>query len=140
MADRHAVIIVHTAVQATAALRAAAICQKAAVLQSAPDAIHYAGSLYLLHVFKQACDAVPDARATCILDCGDAAALAISAIMDGHRAVRLNAAPLSQAKLADIARQQGVALYSGYPPSLDLKRQHDPEAACARWLESYAKD
>jgi hypothetical protein len=135
-----AVIIVHTLEHAVASLRAAAALNIPVTLQSAPDAIHYAGSLYLFNMFGQACEQVPEAKAAFILDCGDSGAEVIGALQAGHRAIRTNAKPTLATKLADIAGQYGAHLYNAPYDCIDLHHERDIEVACRNWLQTHAKD
>jgi len=133
MAER--VIIVHTLAQAMGACETAAALQTPLTLQSAPDAIFYAGSLYLLQLFAQAQAAFPGVKITCILDCSDAGAEAISAMQIGHKHLRSSAAPEIKVKLADIAEQMGVMLHDNPYEALDLLTAPDTKDACKKWLE-----
>lgn len=101
-------IIVYTLEQAKTALKEATETGVSITLQTAPDAIFYAGSLYLLNMFKQAQEAYPHAKAIFILDCGDAGAEVISAIQDGHKNIKSSAKPEIRAKLRAIAEQNNV--------------------------------
>ena len=103
-----AAIIVHTIDDVRAALQA----DKNVTLQSAPDAIFYAGSLYLLTMFQQAKVEFPESDATFILDCGDAGAEAIAAIQMGHTHIRSTAPKPLLEKLQNIANQFGVTVIS----------------------------
>lgn len=103
-------IIVHTLEQAKDALKEAAESGTSIILQTAPDAIFYAGSLYLLSMFKQAQAAYPNVKSTFILDCGGAGAEVIAAIQDGHKNIKSSAKPEIRAKLKSIAEQNGVNL------------------------------
>lgn len=126
------VIIIHTLEHALAVLKAAG--KQPIILQSAPDAIYYAGGLYLLKLFEQACKAYPKAKAIFILDCGDAGAEAIAAMQSGHKHIRSSAAPKIRTKLADIAAQHNVAFYDGAYEALDLHKVRDTTNACKTWL------
>lgn len=134
MADLNRVVIIHTLDQAIAALTIAAELQRPITLQSAPGALEYAGSLYLLNLFEQAARAVPSADATFILDSGNDAALAIGAILDGHRILRPSlAAPLFQ-KLADIAQNHRAQLCENPAKTLDIRHEHDLKTRLGEWL------
>jgi hypothetical protein len=130
------VIVIHTLEHAITALEVAAECKKPATLQSAPDAIFYAGGLYLLKLFEQAKKACPDAQATFILNCGEARAEAVSAMQMGHKHIRSNAAPDLREKLADIAKQHNVTFHTGPYEALDLVQASDTKTACRDWLQS----
>jgi len=130
------VVVVHTLEQATAALAVAAELKKPIVLQSAPDAIFYAGALYLFKMFEQAQKSQPKAEATCILNCGDARAEAISAMQMGHKHIRSNAEPELREKLANIAESHGITLHTGPYEALDLSTVRNAKTACRAWLEN----
>jgi hypothetical protein len=101
-------IIIETIEQAKAALKAAAESDAEITLQTTPDAIFYAGSMYLLNMFRQAQAAYPYVKATFILDAGEAGAEVIAAIQDGHKNIKSNAKPEIRAKLRAIAAGHGV--------------------------------
>lgn len=130
------VIIIHNLEQAVAALNVAVKMKTPVVLQSAPEAIFYAGALYLLKLFEQAQKAQPKADAIFILNCGDARAEAISAMQLGHKHIRSNADPELREKLADIAAQHGVTFHTGPYEALDLLGVRHSEKACREWLEN----
>lgn len=140
MADADRVIIVHTLEHTVAALRAAQSLNVPVILQSTPDGIHYAGSLYLLKMFEAACEQAPKAKVVFIIDCGDSGAEALGALQSGHRAIRTSAKPALAAKLADIASQHGAQLYNTPYEAIDLHHERDIEAACRNWLQTHAKD
>lgn len=101
-------IIIQTLEQAITALKAASESGESITLQSPPDAIYYAGSLYYLNLFKQAQAAYPQVAATFIFDCGDARAEVIAAIQDGHKTIKSSTNPATRAKLKAIAAEHGV--------------------------------
>lgn len=100
--------IVHNLEQAREALKEAAESSENVTLQTAPDAIFYAGSLYLLNMFRQAQEAYPQVKATFILDCGDAGAEVIVAIQQGHKHIKSSAPLEIREKLREIATEHGV--------------------------------
>lgn len=127
-------IIVHTLHDVLAALEAATELKTPVVLQSAPDAIFYAGSLYLLTMFRQGCEAFPKAQAIFILDSADASAEAVAAMQMGHKHLISTAPPELRVRLADIAAQLGVAMVEQNDTLLDLRHAHDAKAACKEYL------
>jgi hypothetical protein len=129
------VIIVHTIEQVRDALAAASELQTPVTLQSAPDAIFYAGSLYLLCMYEEAHEEFPDVTAHFILDCGDGGAEAIAAVHAGHRHLRLHAPEEIRARLEGIAHKQGVMIYDGDYEALDLATAGDTKSACIQWLK-----
>ena len=129
------VIIVHTLEHCLTALDTAEKLKVRVTLQSAMDAIHYAGALYLKHMFDQAREQSPKAEVCFILDCANSGAEAIEAIRAGHTHLRSSALPEIREKLADIAEQSGVVLYNGEYESLDLNFASDTKSACEKWLK-----
>lgn len=127
------VIVVHTLEDALAALEAAAELGKPVTLQSAPDALFYAGGLYLLHLFSEARKAYPDVDATCIIDCDGAGAETLQAMQTGHAHLRI-AEPDN--RIQDIAAQYGIKVHSGPYEALDLLEAGDTKSACKHWLSS----
>ncbi len=115
------------------ALEAASEWGKPVILQSAPDGIFYAGSLYLLHMFEQAQKQFPTTEATFILDCDGAGAEAIAAMSAGHKHIRSD-----DTKIRDIAAQHGVTVHSEPYEALDLPQAGDTKDACKQWLEKTA--
>jgi fructose/tagatose bisphosphate aldolase len=104
------IVIVHTIEQTKSALKEATESGANIVLQSAPDAIFYAGSLYLLNMFRHAQEDYPQAKAIFILDCGDARAETIIAMQNGHKNIKSSALYEIRAKLKAIATEYGVNL------------------------------
>ncbi len=101
-------MIINTLAQAMEAMEIADKNGESIVLQTTPDAIYYAGSLYVLDIFKKAQAAYPSVKAEFIFDCGDAGAEVIGAMQDGHKTIKSSAHPEIRAKLKSIARQYGV--------------------------------
>ncbi len=101
-------IIIQTLEEAITALKTAAETGNSITLQSPPDAIYYAGSLYYLNIFKQVQAYYPQVKAEFIFDCGDAGAEVICAIQDGHKTIKSSAKPAIRAKLKAIAIEHGV--------------------------------
>ena len=69
-----------------------------------------------------------------MLDCGADPGLALGALRDGTRVVRLQATEEVRAKVADIAAQSGAALDETTGPALDLAAKDDPKEALKAWL------
>ena len=131
----HKSIIIHTKQDACSALDAACALDVPVTLQSAPEAIFYAGSLYLLSLFSQAQQAFPAANACFLLDCGEARAEGIGVLQQGHRAI-ISDAP---AAIRQQFQEMGAVLFERPQQSLDLRFARDARAACLHWLE-HAKD
>ncbi len=115
------VIVVHSLAHAVAALKAAADSGRTIVIASAREAGNYAGAGWFRALVEAGHAAVPAARFSAILDCGDRAGAALATIRSGiERVVFTGRADVAR-RLADIAQQQGVRLETEYPdPALDL--------------------
>ena len=115
------VIVVHSLAHAVAALEAAAAADCDIVLLSAPNAGVYAGAGWFKALTDAARDAVPRARFTEILDCGDDAGAAQAALRVQIATVIFTGRADVAERLAAIARQAGVSLRTARPqPLLDL--------------------
>ena len=85
-------------------------------------------------------DAVPDARCSSLLDCGDNVGAALAAIRAEVEGVIFTGRPDVARRLADIARQHGVRFETKRPAEvLDLAEdffasQEDLERRCAEFL------
>lgn len=127
MTDR--VVIVHDYAQCCEALSAAHAAGKPITVQSAPDAIYYAGSLYLKNMFVQAQKKFPKTDARFVIDCADTGAEAIDAIRSGHTHIRSSANRKMRKKIADIAKQHGVTMLDNDYELLDLNHTSDTKSA-----------
>ena len=115
------VIIVHSLAHAVGALKAAARAGRPIILLSAPEAGVYAGPGWFRALVEAAREAVPDARFSTILDCGDQAGAALAAIRAQIECVVFTGRLDVARRLADIARQHGVRLETIRPvAALDL--------------------
>jgi hypothetical protein len=134
------VVIIHSLTQAIAALRAAASAKRAIVLASAPDAGGYVGPGWFGSLTAAARQAVPEARFSALLDCGDSVGAALAAIRAEVEGVVFIGRPNVSRRLADIARQHGVRFETERPATvLDLvdeffASQEDVEQRCAEFL------
>jgi hypothetical protein len=139
--DGEALIIVHSLFQATAALTAAARAGRQVGLVSAPDAGGYVGPGWFKALVAAAHEAVPDARCSTFLDCGDNVGAALAAIRAEVEGVIFTGRPDVADRLADIARQHSVRFETKRPAdALDLAEdffasQEDLEKRCAEFLE-----
>ncbi len=114
-------IVVHGLAHATGALAAAAKAGRPIVLLSAPGAGIYGGPGWWRELVAAAQAAVPDARCTTLLDCGDDAGAAQGAIRSGVDGIVFTGRADVAARFADIAAQRGVRLVTERPqPALDL--------------------
>jgi hypothetical protein len=110
------------------------------VLTSAPDAGGYVGPGWFKALAAAARKAVPDARCSCLLDCGDNVGAALAAIRTEVEGVIFTGRRDAGQRLADIARQHGVRFETERPPdALDLAEdffasQEDLERRCAAFL------
>jgi len=90
-------------------------------LASAPDAGIYAGPGWFGALVAAARDAVPAAQSTGLLDCGDDAGAAQTAIRAGIEGVIFTGRANVAERLADIAGQRGIRLLTERPEAmLDL--------------------
>jgi hypothetical protein len=109
--DREAAaIVIHSLAHGVAALSTAAETGQPIVLASPPDAGIYAGPGWFREVMRGARDAVPGARFSALLDCGDDAGAAMAAIHAGVEAIVFIGPAEIAARLADIAAQLGSRL------------------------------
>lgn len=135
--SRHA-IIVHDLPQARAALEAAAAHDLELELRSPPEAAAYMGAALFQEVIRGAAEAVPEARFRAVLDCGDAAGLALSALRHGVKVVRIQAPPDVLRRLAEVAEPLGasVEIPGGRDAEgvLDLQGVEDPTTTIDDWL------
>ena len=133
-------IVVHSLGHAIAALTAAARAGCPVVLVSAPDAGGYGGPGWFKALTAAARDAVPDARCSSLLDCGDNVGSALAAIRAEVEGIIFTGRPDTAHRLADIARQHGVRFETERPSEvLDLGEdffasQEDVERRCAEFL------
>jgi len=120
--DREApVIIIHSLGHATAALTASAKAGRSVLLASAPGAGSYAGPGWFGALVRAAREAVPEARCSALLDCGDDVGAALAAIRSEVEGVVFTGRADVARRLADMARQHGVRLVTDRPaPALDL--------------------
>jgi hypothetical protein len=115
------VIVVHSLAHAVAALRAAADAGQEIVVASAADAGVYVGPGWWRELVKAAREAVPDASATALLDCGGDSGAAMGAIRAGVEGIVFTGRADVAARLADVAGQHGARLVANRPePGLDL--------------------
>jgi hypothetical protein len=137
---RDPVIIIHSLTQAIAALTAAARAGRPVVLASAPDAGGYVGPGWFGVLIAAAREAVPAARFSTLLDCGDNVGAALAAIRAGIEGVVFTGRPDIARRLADIAVQHGVRFEMSRPTAtLDLGEdffasRESLERHCAEFL------
>ncbi len=127
-------IIVHNLEHALAALSAAGRLGTAVTLASPPGAAAYLGAAVFRDMIGRAAAAHPGVEMRAVLDCGDDPGLALGALRQGIKWVRIEAPEEVRARLGDIAAQLGAALDEGGPGDLDLLGAEDPFEACRAWL------
>jgi hypothetical protein len=138
--DGAARIIIHSLSQATAVLTVSARAGRPVVLVSVPDAGGYVGPGWFKALLAAAREAVPDARCSSLLDCGDNVGAALAAIRAEMEGIIFTGRPNVARRLADIARQHGVRFETKRPADpLDLggdffASQEDLERRCAAFL------
>jgi hypothetical protein len=137
-------IIVHSLGHAVAALRAAAACGRRVALLSAPAAGGYAGAGWFRALVDAAREAVPRARFSAFLDCGDAPGPVLAALRAEVAGAVFTGRSDVAWRLADIARQHGVHLVLERPVVvLDLGTDFFADeptliARCTAFLDSSA--
>jgi len=138
------VIVFHSLAQAIAALTAAAQASRVIVLASAPEAGGYVGPGWFGALVAAARQAVPEARFSAFLDCGDDVGAALAAIRAAIEGVVFTGRADVARRLADIARQHGVRLETSRPAgALDLGEDFFAsreilERRCAEFLSRQA--
>ena len=141
MSARRPAIVVHDLAQAVGALRASAAAGVPVTLWSAPGAAAYAGLGFLGAVFRQAGEAVPDARHDVVIDCAASAVLAHEAMSRGFTGVAFTGRGAMRRTLQAIADAEGVRLVTAGPGrgALDLAHSDAPERDAAAYLADWAK-
>ena len=134
------IIIIHTLDQAIDALEVAQALNLAIILQSAPNAIFYAGGLYLFNLFEKAKRTFSNVAPVFILDCANAEAETMQALRIGHRHLRLDSRSNTWEKLVDIAAQYGATIHTEPYEALDLAQVEDTKSACKTWLQTGRRD
>ena len=131
-------VIVHNLDHARAAMTAAAKLGVAVTLLSPPAAAAYLGAAVFGHMIAEAARDHPGLEYRAVLDCGGDAGLALGALRQGIRVVRLEATDDVRIKVADIAAQSGAALDEDAGPALDLAGEDDPGESLRAWLSAPA--
>jgi hypothetical protein len=127
-------VVIHSLDHARRALAAAAAAGVAVRLQSAPGAAAYSGAAWFQEVVRTASSAHPDVAVEAVLDCGDAAGLALAALRQGIPVVRFSGRRRVRENIAAIALRHGAVLDSARRAVLDLGRVADADARLAAWL------
>jgi acyl-CoA reductase-like NAD-dependent aldehyde dehydrogenase len=116
--EREPVIIVHSLAQAIAALRAALKADRPVVLTGAPGAGSYVGPGWFGALVSAAREAVPDARFSTLLDCGQDVGAVLAAVRSEIEGVVFTGRADVARRLADIAHQHGVRFVTDRPAAL----------------------
>jgi hypothetical protein len=130
-ATKDPVIVVHDLGHARAALAAARDAGRAVVLASPPAAAATLGPMVFREIVAAARAAEPGVESLAVLDCGDAAGLALAAVRAGLEAVSLEAPDEVRIRVAEIAERAGTRLLAPPRAGLDLGGVTDPAAALA---------
>ena len=115
-------------------------------LVSAPYAGGYVGPGWFAALTAAARDAVPEARFSALLDCGENVGAALAAIRAGVEGVIFTGRTDVARRLADIARQHGVQFETSRPQGvLDLgddffASQQSLEQRCTEFLLKAPQD
>jgi fructose/tagatose bisphosphate aldolase len=128
-------IIVHSLVEARAALAAAAALGMPVTLMSAAGAGAYAGPRWFKALIAAARAEHPDVVVEAVLDCAEEAGTVMSALRAGITRVRFTGSPSMRDRLAAIAAATGASLEdeSG-DETLDLLEARDPAAVARAFL------
>lgn len=129
-------VTVHGLREAEAALAAAG--PAGVLLLSAPGAAGYAGPDWFLALTAEAARRRPGVPCAALLDCADAAGVALDALRAGARQVVLDGACPAFGAVAAAAAEIGARVLPARPPALDLAgldlRRRADAARLAAWL------
>lgn len=127
-------IIFHSLAHAVAALAAARETGADICLVTAPGAARYAGPDHLKKIIDLALADHEGSPPDVLIDCGEDAGPAMSALRAGWKVMAFNGEPTVKRKIADMAAQCGASIIERPVEVLDLLDEPDPDAACQRWL------
>jgi len=128
------VIVIHGLDHARAALSAATELEQGITLMSAPNACAYGGAAWFGQVIALAEAEIPGVLVKSVLDCGSSPGLALGAIRQGVKNIRVEVSSKVRHKIAEIARTSDATLFNGPIKALDLNQVADPLQACRDWL------
>jgi fructose/tagatose bisphosphate aldolase len=129
LTDTGPAFVVHTVDHARAVLAAAEQNRRPVTLVTPPGACAYLGLPYLNNMIAAAADEHPGASFNTVLDAGDDAAIAHTALTLGWRTIAYQGPTEVRAKLVTIASRTDGKV-AGCPPSAhDLQDDVDPAAA-----------
>jgi hypothetical protein len=106
-------------------------------LVTPPGACAYLGLPYLENMIAAAAAEHPGTRFDRVLDAGDDAAIAHTALALGWRTVAYQGPAAVRAKLAAIADQAGATVIENPPTGHDLEDAADPADVAAKILATY---
>jgi len=130
-------MIIHGRDHIRAALHAYRAMNNASPLEfwSPPDAVRWQGPRWLWLLCLTETTGTPPDRWTLVLDCGDAAGMALTALRDGIPAVAVHSLHATAIRtLGGVAGQLGQRLALDYPERLDLGLCTDVDYACKALL------
>ena len=102
-------------------------------LLSARGAALYAGSAWWRGLMESACRRHPEVSVIDVLDCADAAGLALGALRIGQRHIVLQPSAPGWAAVVAVATSLGAEVRSTRPPALDMARP-DASRLLPGWL------
>lgn len=129
-------IIFHSLAHARAALGAARESGVEICLVTAPGAARYAGPDHLKKIIDLALAEFEGEAPGVLIDCGENAGPAMSALRAGWKALAFSGEPAVRRKIADMAAQCDARLVDRPADALDLLDEPNPDAACRRWLSA----
>lgn len=123
---------IHGLVDLRAALAAGSATGRPIVAVSGPVASAYAGADWFSSLLKIGRNEFPSTSLTGILDCGDRAGDAVSALRVGIDALVFTGHPDAARRLASLCAIQGVELLTARPNAFDLGSVADPAYTALR--------
>jgi fructose/tagatose bisphosphate aldolase len=130
-------VIVHNLEDARTAVRVAAELGCPVTLRSAPGAAAYLGPQVFRDMIEEATGGHGGMIVEAVFDCGDDPGLALAALRQGLKVVRIDAPRETFEKIADIAARTGARVEDPGAPGgepLDLLDVSDAQAAIRIWL------
>jgi hypothetical protein len=131
--DRAVFFTVHGLPHLRAALAAGHEYGRPVVLLSAVAASAYGGALWFAEMVRAGGEEFPDAQFTAILDCGDRAGDALTALDAGIKCVLFSGNPEAARRLTAIAEIHRAVVLTERPASFDLLNLPDADYAARRW-------
>jgi hypothetical protein len=135
-------IIVHNLKDAKTAISVASRQDCMVTLRSAPGAAIYLGPQVFNAIIEQAKIGYENTEVQAIFDCGEDSGIALSALRQGLKAIRIDVPSKTLKKISDIASQMEARVESArsdkirdIEPVLDLLNLDDAENAIRSWLK-----